>query len=80
VKVALIVCLLIGANLIWFNMLAELRRRNYPVSYVNFLSDLKGYHQLIVNTKTPHDRHRFTFGLIVLYLIVAVTFLAFVFL
>jgi hypothetical protein len=78
-KAALIVCLLIVANVVWFNMLSELRRRGYRVSYVNFLSDLKAYHLLIVNTEPHHERHKFTFALIVLYLIVAVTLVAVIF-
>lgn len=70
-KTALVVGLLIVANVLWFNMLAVLRRRGYPVSYMNFLSDLKAYHLLIVNTKPHHDRHKYTFALILLYLVVA---------
>lgn len=79
-KIALIIVLLLAANVLWFNMLAALRRRGHPVSYVNFLSDLKGYHLLIVETDGSHDRHKHTFALIALYLLIAITLLSIIFL
>lgn len=79
-KVLFIVGLLVTANVLWFNMLAELRRRGYAVSYVNFLADLKAYHSLIVTTRTHHDHHKFTLALIVLYAVIAAAALAILFL
>jgi hypothetical protein len=71
VKVALVVILLIAANALWFWLMAEMRGHGYPVSYVNFLADLKSFHLLIVDTKVAHRRHVLTFALIALYLVVA---------
>jgi len=73
VKITFVVLMLIAANALWFWMMAEMRGHGYPVSYVNFLSDLKSFHSLIVDTRAAHRRHVLTFQLISLYLVVAVT-------
>ena len=78
-KVGLIIVLLLAANAVWFWLMAEMRSHGYPVSYVNFLADLKSIHRLIVDTRAAHRRHLLTLALIALYAIVAMILLTLVF-
>jgi hypothetical protein len=79
-KIAAVVIMLLAANVIWFWLMGEMRAHGYPVSYVNFLTDLKSLHRLIVDTRATHRRHVLTFGLVALYGLVAAIILTLFFL
>jgi hypothetical protein len=71
VKAGVLIGLLVAGNFVWFRMLRTIRKRGFPMTFLNSAQDLRSYREIIADAVVDNDRTRFGLSLIALYVFLA---------